>query len=46
MEITKEEINELPLWKFEGEITILEDDKDWEEVIPKLWKADILGFDT
>jgi ribonuclease D len=46
MEITKEEINELPLWKFEGEITVLENDKDWEEVIPKLWKADILGFDT
>ncbi|MBK6264911.1 3'-5' exonuclease domain-containing protein 2 [Marivirga sp. S37H4] len=45
-EITKDAINDLPLWKFEGEITVLEKDSDWEEVIPKLWKADILGFDT
>jgi ribonuclease D len=45
-EITKEALNELPLWKFEGDITVLENDADWEEVIPKLWRADILGFDT
>lgn len=45
-EISKEEINELPLWKFEGEITLVEKDEDWEEVIPKLWRAEILGFDT
>lgn len=45
-EISKEEINELPLWKFEGQITLVEKDEDWEEVIPKLWKADVLGFDT
>ncbi len=46
MEISKEALSELPLWKFEGEITLLESDKDWEEVIPKLWRAKILGFDT
>ncbi|MFQ3214231.1 MAG: ribonuclease D [Marivirga sp.] len=45
-EITREALNELPLWKFEGDITVLENDADWEEVIPKLWRADILGFDT
>ena len=45
-EISKEELNALPLWKFEGDITVLEKDEDWEEVIPKLWRADILGFDT
>ncbi|PTB97159.1 3'-5' exonuclease domain-containing protein 2 [Marivirga lumbricoides] len=46
LEITKEAINELPLWKFEGEIKVLEKDEDWEEVIPKLWRASVLGFDT
>jgi ribonuclease D len=45
-EITKEALNELPLWKFQGNITVLEKDSDWDEVIPKLWKAEILGFDT
>jgi ribonuclease D len=45
-EITKEAINDLPLWKFEGDITVLDKDADWDEVLPKLWKADILGFDT
>lgn len=45
-EISKEALNELPLWKFEGEITVLERDADWDEVISKLWRADILGFDT
>lgn len=45
-EISKEKINDLPLWKFEGDITLVEKDEDWEEVIPKLWKAEILGFDT
>lgn len=45
-EISKEALNELPLWKFDGEITVLEKDSDWEEVIPKLWRAEILGFDT
>lgn len=45
-EITKEAINDLPLWKFEGEITVLENDADWEEVLPKLWNSPVLGFDT
>lgn len=45
-EITKEAINDLPLWKFEGEITVLENDADWDEVIPKLWNSPVLGFDT
>lgn len=45
-EISKEEIYDLPLWKFEGEITLVQHDKDWDKVIPKLWDAEILGFDT
>jgi len=46
IEITKEALNELPLWKFEGDITVLNNDKDWDAVIPKLWRASVLGFDT
>ncbi len=45
-EIAKEEINELPLRAFEGEIIIIDKYKDVEKVIPDMLKHKILGFDT
>jgi len=44
--ITKEEINELSLGQFEGEIFLIEDLDDVEEVADFLGKHRIIGFDT
>lgn len=46
LKITKEEINELPLNQFEGEIFLIEDLDDVEEVVDFLGAQRILGFDT
>jgi len=45
-QITKEEINELPLGQFEGEIYLVNKVEDVEEVVDFLGTQAILGFDT
>jgi ribonuclease D len=45
-QITKEEINELPLGQFEGEIYLVNKVEDVEEVVEFLGTQSILGFDT
>ncbi len=44
--ITKEEINELPLFSFEGKIIIASDPDRTDHLIKELETADIVGFDT
>jgi ribonuclease D len=44
--ISKEEINELPLGQFEGEIYLIDQLKDLEEAVDFLEDQDIIGFDT
>ena len=45
-QITKEEINELPLGQFEGEIYLINKVEDVVEVVEFLGTQSILGFDT
>ncbi len=44
--ITNEDLNELPIKSFEGEIVIVDVARDIKKVIPYLKKQKILGFDT
>jgi ribonuclease D len=44
--ITKEEINQLPVKSFDGEISVIESLEDAQVAIEELEKCDILGFDT
>ncbi|GMQ30523.1 3'-5' exonuclease [Algoriphagus confluentis] len=44
--ISKEEINELPLGQFEGEIFLIDHRDDVGEVVDFLENEDIIGFDT
>ncbi|GMQ24931.1 3'-5' exonuclease [Algoriphagus sp. oki45] len=44
--ISKEEINELPLGQFEGEIFLIDHPEDVGEVVDFLEDQDIIGFDT
>jgi len=44
--ITKEDMNELPLRAFEGEINVVEKERDVQKAISTLRKSDIIGFDT
>lgn len=44
--ITKEEINDLPLEAFEGEIVIIDSDEGLEEAVDYLKQFPVLGFDT
>ncbi len=44
--ITKEEINDLPLEAFEGEIVIIDSDEGLEEAVEYLKQFPVLGFDT
>ncbi len=43
---TKEEINSLPVLTYEGEIVLVRTEKELENILPELHKAQILGFDT
>jgi ribonuclease D len=45
-QITKEEIYELPLKAFEGEVVVVEDKETLKEVLPELRRQAVLGFDT
>jgi len=44
--ISAEEIGELELQWFRGEITVVEDIETFNKVIPELEKSGVLGFDT
>lgn len=44
--ITKEEINELPLFSFDGDIVITSDTERIDEAIAELERMDVVGFDT
>ncbi|UZD24293.1 3'-5' exonuclease domain-containing protein 2 [Algoriphagus halophytocola] len=46
LKITKEEVNELPLGKFEGEMFLIDKVEDVEEVAEFLVQQRTLGFDT
>jgi ribonuclease D len=45
-DITKEEINELPLRKYEGPIEVVTDEDRQEEILKELAKHSVVGFDT
>jgi len=44
--ISKEELNELPLESFNGEIVVVDLENDLKKILPYLKKQKILGFDT
>ncbi len=44
--ITKDEINELPMLKFEGEVKLITNQKDAIAAVQILKKETVLGFDT
>ena len=44
--ITKQEINELPLFKYEGKIVIAADERQINKAIFEIEKYDLVGFDT
>jgi len=44
--ITKEEVNEMPLQSFDGEIILVDQDEELQEAVQYLKKFPILGFDT
>ncbi len=44
--IPKDVLNELPIRSFEGEIFFIDNEKDFNKVLPFLRDAEILGFDT
>ncbi len=43
---SKEEINELPILSYEGEIVLVRNQKELQTVLPLIKRAKILGFDT
>lgn len=44
--ITKEEVNQLPLIRFEGQIHLIRSDREVPAAIEQIAPAEILGFDT
>ncbi|MGD9931397.1 MAG: 3'-5' exonuclease [Mangrovibacterium sp.] len=44
--ITKEELDELPLKSFEGEIVLVENDRTLQAALSYLSQSEVLGFDT
>ena len=44
--ITKEQLDELPLKAFEGEIIVVDDPASLKSAVASLSEADVLGFDT
>lgn len=46
LKITKEEVNQLEIGAFDGEITLVEDRKGLEELVEELYGQPFIGFDT
>ncbi|MGM0377314.1 MAG: 3'-5' exonuclease, partial [Bacteroidota bacterium] len=44
--ISKEDIKDLPLKQFEGQVTVVEDPEKVTEVVEKLKQNKVIGFDT
>lgn len=44
--ITKDEVNELPLIKYEGPIALIDKEEDYKKALSELRKATVIGFDT
>lgn len=44
--LTKEEINALPLYAYTGPIEIVRNKKQWDKILPELYKNEVVGFDT
>ena len=44
--ITKQEVNALPLMKYEGEYRIIDEESQVKEAVKALRKAETIGFDT
>ncbi|PWD98577.1 3'-5' exonuclease [Marinilabilia rubra] len=44
--ISKDDIKELPLKQFEGPVVVVEDPSQVRDIVHKLQKKDIIGFDT
>ena len=44
--ISKEELNELPVKGFNGEIIVVDYERDAKKIAPVLKRANVLGFDT
>lgn len=44
--ITKEELNELPLNHFKGEVVVIEDVQEAEKYVMELEQHNVIGFDT
>lgn len=45
-QITKEEINELPLQRYEGEVVLITDEEALEQAVEEIKAHEVLGFDT
>ena len=45
-EIAKEDINQLEVRQFEGEVRVVSDNKTFREAMLEIGKYDVLGFDT
>lgn len=43
---TKDEINDLPILNYEGEVVLIRTETELEHILPELAKATLLGFDT
>ncbi|MDR0982343.1 MAG: 3'-5' exonuclease domain-containing protein 2 [Culturomica sp.] len=46
MKIEKEEIYNLPLWHYDGNIVLIDNQKDLNKIIKKIKSCEELGFDT
>ncbi|MEM8896187.1 MAG: 3'-5' exonuclease [Bacteroidota bacterium] len=44
--ITKAEVNELPLIRYEGPIALIDAEDDYREALKEIRKSKVLGFDT
>lgn len=44
--LTKDEVNECPLYKYEGELSLVNSEEGLEEALPVLLAERVLGFDT
>lgn len=45
-QITKEEVNELPLRKYEGKVVVVTQEDALNEALKRIYQHEILGFDT
>ena len=46
LKITKEQLSELPIEKFEGDIIVVDHEKEVEQAVNYLSRFDAIGFDT